>query len=179
LWHRGLHDLHERHRPHICFPEIVFDDFHGPRIVEGVRGCVMDGKKKVLFDLILLKTADSCQNSRQRTGKNALGAARRPPLERGRQVFDADRGENLRPQAWPRTMKRKLTLEELAQVEEAYDEEGDVGALLVLMKLMGMEDYHGEYEVQWRVNYDKHGGAVAELNVLGKGTKWNQIAREP
>ena len=43
-------------------------------------------------------------------------------------------------------MKRKLTLEELAQVKEAYDEEGDVGALLVLMKLMGMEDYDGEYE---------------------------------
>ena len=67
-------------------------------------------------------------------------------------MFDADRGENLRPQSLARTMKRKLTLEELAQVKEAYDEEGDVGALLVLMKLMGMEDYHGEYEVQWRVN---------------------------
>jgi hypothetical protein len=76
-------------------------------------------------------------------------------------------------------MKRKLTLEELAQVEEAYDEEGDVGALLVLMKLMSMEDYYGEYEVQWRVNYDDHGGAVAELNVLGKGTKWDRIACEP
>jgi hypothetical protein len=76
-------------------------------------------------------------------------------------------------------MKRKLTLEELAQVEEAYDGEGDVGALLVLMKLMGMEDYQGEYEVQWRVNPDEHGGAVAELNVLGKDTKWDQIAREP
>jgi len=24
-----------------------------------------------------------------------------PPLEPGRQVFDANRGENLRPQAWP------------------------------------------------------------------------------
>ena len=76
-------------------------------------------------------------------------------------------------------MKRNLTPEELAQVEEAYDGEGDVGAFLVLMKLMSMEDYHGEYEVQWRVNYDEHGGAVAELNVLGNGTKWNQIAREP
>jgi hypothetical protein len=75
-----------------------------------------------------------------------------------------------------RTTKRKLTLD---QVKEAYDEEGDVGALLVLMKLMGMEDYHGEYEVQWRVNYDEHGGAVAKLNVLGKGPKWDQIAREP
>jgi hypothetical protein len=74
---------------------------------------------------------------------------------------------------------RKLILEELAQVEKAYDEEGDVGALLVLMKLMGMEDYHGEYEVQWRVNYDEHGSAVAELNVLGKDTKWNRIACEP
>jgi hypothetical protein len=76
-------------------------------------------------------------------------------------------------------MKRKLTLEELAQIEEAYDEEGNVGALLALMKLMGMEDYHGEYEVQWRVNYDEHGGAVAELSVPGKGAKWDQIAREP
>jgi hypothetical protein len=54
-----------------------------------------------------------------------------------------------------------------------------VGALLVLMKLMGMEDYHGEYEVQWRVNYDEHGSAVAELNVLGKDTKWDRIACEP
>jgi hypothetical protein len=41
------------------------------------------------------------------------------------------------------------------------------------------EEDHGEYEVQWRVNYDEHGGAVAELNVLGKGPKWDQIAREP
>jgi hypothetical protein len=57
-------------------------------------------------------------------------------------------------------------MEELTQVEEAYDEEDVVGALLVLMKLMGMEDYHGEYEIQWRVNHDEHGGAVAELNVL-------------
>jgi hypothetical protein len=65
-------------------------------------------------------------------------------------------------------MKRKLTMEELAQVKKAYDEEGD--ALLVLMKQMGMEDYHGEYEVQWHVNYDEHGDAVAELNVLGKDT---------
>jgi hypothetical protein len=65
-------------------------------------------------------------------------------------------------------MKRKLTPEELAQIEEAYDEEGDVGALLVLMKLMGREHYHGEYEVQWRVDYDKHGRAVAELIVFGK-----------
>jgi len=65
-------------------------------------------------------------------------------------------------------MKRKLTLEELAQIEEAYDEEGDVGALLVLMKLMGIEHYYGEYEVQWRVDYDKHGSAVAELDVFGK-----------
>jgi hypothetical protein len=47
------------------------------------------------------------------------------------------------------------------------------------MKLMGMEDYHGEYEVQWRVNYDEHGGAVAELSVFGKDTKWNRIACEP
>ena len=63
-------------------------------------------------------------------------------------------------------MKRKLTLEELAQVKNAHDEEGDVGALLALMKLMGMKDYHGEYEVQWRVNYDEQGGGVADCGAL-------------
>jgi hypothetical protein len=65
-------------------------------------------------------------------------------------------------------MKRNLTLEELREVEKAYAEQGDVDAFLVLMKLMGIEHYHGEYEVQWCVYYDEHGGATAELNVLGK-----------
>ena len=76
-------------------------------------------------------------------------------------------------------MKRKLTVEELAPAKEADAPAGDVGALLVVMNLMSREDYHGEYEVQWRVNYDEHGAAVAELNVLGKDTKWNRIACEP